>query len=252
MSVPKKQWLTSVLLGFLGTYLYYVLLYFGYANAPGMEVLVVQYSWPILVVLLSMFLLKERLTAAKGLSVLLGFFGVFIVLTKGDFSQLRFENLTVDLIVLFGAFTFALFSVLSKKARLDDASLLTIYFLTATVVSFFSMFLFSDFGWPSLTNVLPIVINGFFVNGLSYICWIRALKTGEASFLAPFVFLTPVLSSVFLIVFFNEPFHGAYLIGMSSVIMGGLLNVGKKKTKYTMEGKEMRVTVPAGKIKVKR
>lgn len=227
--ISKNKWLKAISLGFLGTYLYYVLLYFGYANAPGMEVLIVQYSWPILVAVLSLIILREKLTTPKVISILLGFLGVFMVLTKGNFSQLKFENLTIDLIVFFGAFVFALFSVLSKKIEMNDISLLTIYFLTASVASFISMNIFSEFKTPGLNTITPIVINGFFVNGLSYIFWIKALKIGEASFIAPFVFLTPVLSSIFLIVFFNEPFYTAYLIGMSCVILGGLLNARKAK-----------------------
>lgn len=228
--ISKNKWLKAISLGFLGTYLYYVLLYFGYANAPGMEVLIVQYSWPILVAVLSLIILREKLTTPKVISILLGFLGVFMVLTKGNFSQLKFENLTIDLIVFFGAFVFALFSVLSKKIEMNDiSSLLTIYFLTASVASFISMNIFSEFKSPGLNTITPIVINGFFVNGHSYIFWIKALKIGEASFIAPFVFLTPVLSSIFLIVIFNEPFYTAYLIGMSCVILGGLLNARKAK-----------------------
>ncbi|MFV8282847.1 DMT family transporter [Christiangramia marina] len=228
--ISKIKWFQAVCLGFLGTYLYYVLLYFGYANAPGMEVLIVQYSWPILIVILSLILLKEKLTISKTTSILMGFIGVFLVLTKGNFEQLKFENINILIIVFTGAFVFALFSVLSKKIKMDDMLLLTIYFLTASFASFISMNFYSEFKIPNLNTVIPILINGFLVNGLSYIFWIRALKIGEASFVAPFVFLTPVLSSIFLIIFFNEPFYIAYLIGMSSVILGGLLNLKKKNT----------------------
>lgn len=228
--ISKIKWFQAVCLGFLGTYLYYILLYYGYANAPGMEVLIVQYSWPILIVILSLILLKEKLTLSKTTSILLGFIGVFLVLTKGNFEQLKFENINIDIIVFTGAFVFALFSVLSKKIKMDDMLLLTIYFLTASFASFISMNFYSEFKIPNLNTVIPILINGFLVNGLSYIFWIKALKIGEASFVAPFVFLTPVLSSIFLIIFFNEPFYIAYLIGMSSVILGGLLNLKKKNT----------------------
>jgi len=38
----QKKFFSAVGLGFLGTFLYYLLLYFGYANAKGLEVLVIQ------------------------------------------------------------------------------------------------------------------------------------------------------------------------------------------------------------------
>ena len=61
LSYKGHDWFNAISLGFLGTYLYYILLYFGYANAQGLEVLVLQYSWPIFIVLLSIFILKEKL-----------------------------------------------------------------------------------------------------------------------------------------------------------------------------------------------
>lgn len=219
-----KSWLHAIFLGLLGTYLYYILLYFGYANAQGIEVLVIQYSWPIFVVLLSVLILNERLTIFRVVSVLLGFFGVFIVLTKGDFSNIHISNLQVDLLVLVAAFVFGLFSVLSKKIKLEPLTLISIYYLTATILSFFSMLVFSKFTLPTKETILPIMVNGIFVNGISYLFWIKALKESEASFVAPFVFLTPVISTIYLVLFFKEEFVPVYAIGLVAIILGGLLN----------------------------
>ncbi|MCL3781033.1 DMT family transporter [Prolixibacteraceae bacterium JC049] len=222
--LSKKEWGNAVGLGFLGTYLYYILLYFGYANAKGIEVLVIQYCWPVLVIVLSVFILKERLNTRKIASIVLGFVGVGLVLTKGNRGNIHLDNLWVDGIVFLAAIVFALFSVLSKKIKIDALVLVTIYFLTATVFSFVSMCVLSDFNLPTAPTILPILINGVLVNGVSYIFWIEALKIGKASFVAPFVFLTPVISTVLLVLFFNEPFYVVYLMGMAAIIIGGLIN----------------------------
>lgn len=228
LSYKTRDWFNAIFLGFLGTYLYYILLYFGYANAQGLEVLVLQYSWPIFIVLLSIFILKEKLTLRCALAVLLGFIGVMLVLTKGNFTQIRLDNYFVDILVLVAALTFGLFSVLSKKVRLEPYTMITVYFLTATVASFISMLWLSDFVLPTKDALIPILINGLFVNGFSYIFWIKALKEAEASFVAPFVFLTPVLSALYLIVFFREPLLPVYGLGLLAVIIGGLLNKEEK------------------------
>ncbi len=223
-----SDWFHVVFLGFLGIYLYYILIYFGYAQAQGIEVLVLEYSWPIFVVILSVFILKEKLTWKKVLTIMIGFLGVFLVLTKGNFSQIHLENFWVDILVLLAAFSAALFSVLSKKAYFEPYTMVTIFFLTATVASFFSMILFSNFLLPSKNAIIPIIINGFFVNGYSYILWIKVLKESEASFVAPFVFLTPIISIFYLIIFFQESFLPIYGFGLFAVIAGGLLNSSKK------------------------
>jgi drug/metabolite transporter (DMT)-like permease len=219
-----RDWFNAIFLGFLGTYLYYILLYFGYANAQGLEVLVLQYSWPIFIVLLSVLILKEKLTLKRALAVFFGFLGVMLVLTKGDFTQIRLDNYFVDILVLIAALIFALFSVLSKKVNLEPYTMITIYFFTATVASCISMLCFSDFSLPTKDALIPILVNGLLVNGFSYIFWIKALKQAEASFIAPFVFLTPVLAALYLILFFKEPLLPVYGLGLLSVIIGGLLN----------------------------
>ena len=224
LTYKTRDWLNAIFLGFLGTYLYYILLYFGYANAQGLEVLVMQYSWPIFIVILSIFILKEKLTLKRALAVLLGFLGVVTVLTKGDFTQVHFDNYFVNILTLIAGFTFGLFSVLSKKVHLEPYTLITIYFLTATVFSFISMLWLSDFSLPTKDALIPILVNGILVNGFSYIFWIKALKLVNASFIVPFVFLTPILAALYLIIFFREPLLPVYGFGLLAVIIGGLLN----------------------------
>jgi len=159
---------------------------------------------------------------------LLGFVGVALVLTKGNITEIHLDNYFVDMLVIGAALSFGLFSVLSKKVNLEPYTMITIFFLTASIASLVSMLLFSDFSLPTKDSIVPVLVNGLFVNGFSYIFWIKALKEAEASFVAPLVFLTPVLSALYLIIFFQEPLLPVYGIGLLAVIIGGLLNKNNK------------------------
>ena len=220
----KKDWINVLVLGLLGTYIYYLFLYLGYKEAKGLEVLVVQYTWPISIVVFSLFLLKEKLTMRKTIAVVLGFVGVLVVLTKGDFSNVHVDNFSVIILVFLGASSFALFSVLSKKIHLEPIGVTSIYFLSATIASLFSMFYFSSFALPSLDELFPVLLNGILLNGFSYLFWLNALKLAEASYLAPFVFITPILSAIYLIILFDEPLEFAYIFGLICVVVAGLVN----------------------------
>lgn len=213
-----RDWLIIAALGFLGTYLYYILLYFGYARAEGLEVLILQYSWPVFIVLLSALVLKESWTLAKFFSVAAGFSGATLVITRGDI--VLGGDMLVYLLVILGAFSFALFSVLSKKVAYEPLGLVTCYFAVASVCSFFSMMLLSDFAPPSAVGA--ILLNGSLVNGVSYILWLKALRLTAASYLAPWIFATPVVATLYLVVFFDEPVLWIYLIGLALVIISGL------------------------------
>ena len=218
------DWVFILILGLLGTYIYYLFLYLGYAQAKGIEVLVVQYSWPILIAGLSIWILNEKLTTRKVIALALGFSGVITVLTKGEISQINVSNPSVITLVGAGAFCFALFSVLSKKINKDPIVVVSLYFLSALVASFFSMLFFSSFSIPTTIEIWPILLNGILVNGYSYIFWMKALQATEASYLAPFVFITPILSAGYLVVLFDEPMVVAYIFGLVMIVAGGLIN----------------------------
>lgn len=219
-----RDWGSLFFLGLLGTYIYYLFLYLGYSRATGMEVLVVQYTWPIFIVGLSMVILKEHLSHQKILAIVLGFTGVLLVLTKGEFQTLHVTHVSVMALVGAGAFCFALFSILSKNITRAPLGVTAIYFLSAAVASFLSMICCSDFALPSPDEIFPVLLNGVLVNGFSYVFWIIALRSAQASYLAPFTFITPALSAIYLILFFDEPFVPAYGAGLICVIAGGLVN----------------------------
>lgn len=224
----KKIVIVLFALGFLD-FFYYLLLYFGYKHANGLEVLVIQYMWPIFIVFLSLIILKEEFTKKKFLSVILGFLGVSLVITKGDFSSLDFGQIDVLLIVMLGAIAFALFSVLSKIVKVNATNAVMIYFFSAIIYSIISVQSFSEFTLPSAKDWISILINGAFLNGVSYLFWIKALKTFDASKVAPFIFTTPILSAFFLIIFFDEPILSIYFVGLFLVIISGLISSIKRK-----------------------
>ena len=223
-SYTFKDLLWLGFLGLLGTYIYYLFLYLGYAQAIGMEVLVVQYTWPIFIVLLSVPILKERLTLKKTAAVILGFIGVSLAVTRGDLSGVELSNLSVIGLVGAGAFCFALFSVYSKRIVGDPLCTVTIYFLVATIASFASMLALSEFAMPARVEVMPILLNGMFVNGFSYVFWLLALRYTDASYLAQFTFITPILSALYLLVFFDEAFYAVYVLSIVLVVGGGVIS----------------------------
>jgi len=188
-----------------------------------MEVLVVQYTWPILIVIFSIFILKESLTFTKIIAITLGFSGVILVLTKGGFQIMGINNAPVIGLVGAAAACFALFSVLSKTIKKEPLGVVTIYFLTACIASLLSMLYYSKFAFPSSGELIQIFLNGVLVNGFSYVFWLLALRSTEASYLAPFTFMTPILSAFYLIILFDEPVVAVYAAGLLLVVAGSLL-----------------------------
>ena len=115
ISTLKSYSLPSLLrlswLGFLGAFLYYILLYGAFSRTSAAEGFILAYTWPILVSAFAVPLLGERLTAARLFAIVTSFFGVIVIVTRGRLVELSVTSLPGNLLALCGAFVFALFSV---------------------------------------------------------------------------------------------------------------------------------------------
>ncbi|MFH1586746.1 MAG: DMT family transporter [Candidatus Diapherotrites archaeon] len=88
LSYKTKDYLTFAYMGFLGVFLYFIFLYGAIALLPAQEAFIINYLWPIMVILFAVPILKEKFTTIKLASMLISFIGVFIVATKGDILSL--------------------------------------------------------------------------------------------------------------------------------------------------------------------
>lgn len=216
-------------LGFLGTYLYYVLLYAALALTSASEGFILAYTWPMLVIILAFPLLKERLTIKKICSILVSFVGIVVIVTHGSIFTLSFTSLQGDILALGGAGVFALFSVLGKRYHYDQTVSVFIYFVTALVFITPTLFLFSSLKMPSMHVWLWLLLNGFLVNGISYIFWFKALEYGDTSVTSNALYLTPFLSLVYIAVFLGEKILISSIIGLIIIVFGIILQAVNRR-----------------------
>src|SRR5437588_11928706 len=227
--------------GFLGTYLYYVLLYAALALTSASEGFILAYTWPMLVIILAFPLLKERLTLKKICSILVSFFGIVVIVTHGTIFALSFTSLQGDILALGGSAVLALFSVLGKKYQYDQVVSVFIYFVTALVFITPTLFLFSSLKIPSFHIWLWLLLNGFVVNGISYIFWFKALEYGDTSITSNALYLTPFLSLVYIALFLGEQILISSVVGLGIIVIGIILqSVNLVQKKPVREGMDMK------------
>src|SRR6266480_5049971 len=219
-------------LGFLGTYVYYVLLYGALALTSASEGFILAYTWPTLVIILAFPLLKERPTVKKLCSLFISFLGIVVIVTHGSIFTLSFSSLQGDMLALGGAGVFALFSVLGKKYQYDQVVSVFIYFVTALVFITPTLFLFSSLKMPSFNVWLWLLLNGFIVNGISYIFWFKALEYGDTSVTSNTVFLTPFLSLVYIALFLGEKILLSSVVGLVIIVIGIILQSVNLRQRY--------------------
>ncbi len=214
-----KDYMYMVFLGILGSFVYYILLYGAFDMAKAQEVFIINYLWPILVVIFALFILKETLTPVKAASILISFTGVIIIVTKGNVLSVNFNSIEGDLLAFFGAVSFALFSVLGKGSKYDETIAVFVYFLSSFIISL--VFLpFTKTETINLNILFWLMVNGVFVNGISYVFWFYALKNGNIHIVSNAVYLTPFIALIFINIFLNETIHLYSIIALTLIILG--------------------------------
>ncbi len=219
----KKQYAVMFLLGFLGNYLYYVFLYGALGKTTASKGFILAYTWPILVLILSFIILKEKVTLKKIAGISVSFAGIIIITTRGSSIDFTLTDLSGDIMALSGALIFALFSVLGKKYNFDKTIGVFIYFLSALIFLIPTVSIFSEFILPS-PNILPwIIYNGILVNGVSYIFWFKALENGETHIISNLLYLTPFISLIYISIFLDEKILISSVVGLIIIVSGVLL-----------------------------
>ena len=210
-------------LGFLGAFLYYMLLYGAFANTSAAEGFILAYTWPILISLLAVPLLGQKLTPVRLTAIAISFCGVVMIVTRGQVVEFQMESLTGNLLALCGALVFALFSILGRRANYDLTIAAFVYFCAALFCAGAAVALSGNLPLPSTSVWGWIIYNGLLVNGVSYLFWFKALEHGDTFIGSNLLYLTPVFSLPLVKVFLNEPMHESAVSGVILIIAGILL-----------------------------
>ena len=102
-------------IGTAGLCIYHCAYFFAIQSAPPVEVSLIAYLWPLLIVVFAAFLPGERLKAHHVVGVVLGLAGAIVVITKGGNVGLANGVMKGHVIALFCAFIWAGYSVLSRR-----------------------------------------------------------------------------------------------------------------------------------------
>ncbi|MBQ8180084.1 MAG: DMT family transporter [Candidatus Methanomethylophilaceae archaeon] len=221
----RGQALRMAGLGFLGLFMYSALYYEGISELTSQEACILNYLWPIMLVLFSCMLLGEGFTVRKGVAMTLSFIGI-VVLTSGSGDTAGGNRLLGVVCCIAGAACYGLFSVLNKKLDMDQNVTMMIIWLTTSVCSL-ALGLATE-EWVAVEGAqwAGFLWLGVAINAVAYLTWALAIGgSGETARIANLAYLTPFLSLVVSAVVLGEELGAASLVALV-LIIGGILLQG--------------------------
>ena len=201
-----KVTLPALAVGVYGLFGYHFLLFTGLQLAPPVEANLVNYLWPLGIVLMAPLLLPGvRLTAAHVLAALVGLAGAAIAILgrggatgeAGPMAALGFAAAAG------GAFVWSSYSLLSKRLaqtrhRFPTAAIGT-FGLVAGLLSLACHALLEPSVALSTRDIALIAALGLGPLGGAFFLWDAALKLGDARQIGVLAYLTPLLSTLILL-----------------------------------------------------
>lgn len=220
----RADLLRCALLGLLNPCLYYIILFQGYDALPAQEAMVINFSWPVMMVILSIPILKQSIDIKSFLSIILCYIGVIAIATGGDLLSLSFNSPKGVFYMLFSTVIWSLFWLLNTKNKNDPLVSLFLIFLFSSPIIFLIMYFTDSFVVPSIEGLMGSIYIGFFEMGISIILWQSALKISTTvSRVASLVFITPFMSLVVLYLALGEKILASTFFGLILICAGLIL-----------------------------
>ena len=213
---------TAASLGFLGLFLYSAFFYYGLARMTSQEACILNYLWPLMIVLFSCLLLGEELTRQKLLAIGISFAGVVLVMVGGVDENFSAEKIWGALSCIVAAACYGLFSVLNKLLRLEQKSAMMIIWATTAIFAGAFGYFFEEWTLPSLGEIFGLLWLGVLIDAVAYLTWALALaKTTNTAFTANLAYLVPLLA-IFISTFVAGEELSLTVVPALILILGGI------------------------------
>ncbi|MEJ5286386.1 MAG: DMT family transporter [Candidatus Kapaibacterium sp.] len=234
--LSKKDWLISLLIGFLNPFLYYLVLFKAYSLLPAQEALSLNYTWAIVLTILSSIFQKKRITFLSYFALIISFFGVLVIISKGSIVTLKPSNSLGAILALSSSLIWGTSWILNILSNVKDLLRMFLNFLFGSVFGLFFLLYSESFSFPNYHSFLPILYIGAFEMGLTFLIWNKALKlSSNPARINNLIYLSPVLSFVFISLILKETIYISSIVGLFLIISGIFLQnitlLGNRKNK---------------------
>lgn len=227
-----KDLACSAALGFLNPFLYYVVLFKAYSVLPAQEAQPLNWTWPIMLVLLSIAILKQPIRWASVLAVAISFSGVLVISTRGDVLAFRFTNLPGALLALGSSIVWALFWIYNVKDYRDEIVKLFLNFVFGSIFTLAAVLFFGELRVPPSAGLLGVLWIGLFEMGITFVSWLKALQLSRTTAqVSNLVYAAPFLS-LFLIHFIvGEEILPSTVLGLVLIVAGVIVQQYANRSK---------------------
>lgn len=215
----------SALAGLFNPFSYYLILFKSYSLLPAQIAQPLNYTWPIMLVLLSIPFLRQKADKKSLIAMALCLVGVILISSGGKIGSI--EKPFGVFMALFSAVVWGGYWIINMKDKREESLKLFLNFLFGIIYIVLYGLIFSDFSLPSRKGLISAAYVGVFEMGITFFLWSKALKMAETTAsISTLAYLSPLLSLLLIALILKETIALTTVAGLLIIIIGILYQKG--------------------------
>ncbi len=233
--IDRSDWFRIIACAFFGMVLNMLLFFKGLSLSTPINSSVVITLVPVLLLVMSFFFLKEKITWLKILGIGLGLIGALLLILFGIKTQTNAPNISLgNFFFIINATSYSIYLITVKPlvSKYSSITLMKWFFIFAVIINLpIGISEFTKVDWPNLTFdstwKLIFVVIGTTV--LTYLFNIYALKQLRPSTIGAFIYLQPVLATFFAVIMGADSLTTLRVLAAVLIFTGVFLSSRKSK-----------------------
>ncbi|QDQ74751.1 EamA family transporter [Pseudoluteimonas lycopersici] len=204
---------------------YHALYFFALKHAPPVEANLINYLWPLLIVLFAGLLPGVRLRAGNIVGALLGLAAAALLVTGGRGLSIDSSHTPGYLAAFCAAITWGGYSVLNRRFADVDSAAIVPACIGVSLLGIAMHLLFEPATTIAPTQWLVLVAMGVGPTGIAFRLWDRGTKHGDIALLGSLSYLAPLLSTLLLVLAGRAEPHWIQTVAVGLLLLGAWMSV---------------------------
>jgi len=235
--IERKDWKLLALGGLFGVALNQMLFFAGLSLTFPIHASLIMMSTPLLITVISLFVLKERISAEKAAGLVMGIGGAVLLMSAGKEITMTGSSALGDLMVFMNAASYAIYLVMIKPLMLRYRPIIVIRWVFLFGLLFvlpfgLPQFLQIDWGQFEIADYLSVAFIVVCVTFFTYLWNIFALKHLTPATAGAYIYLQPIFAAIISVIVLGETLTWVKLLATLLIFSGVfLVNFGFKRKK---------------------
>ncbi len=214
----------SLLMGLLNPVAYYLILFRAYSILPAQVAQPLNMIWPIVLVLISIPLLKQKISLKSIRAMLISFSGIIVISLQGGSGPKDPENRLGIVLALSTSIIWAIYFIYNARDNKDPVARLFLNFMFASILLLAIGLLRGNLLALTPQAIGSAIYVGVFEMGITFVLWLLAMQYAPtADRISNLVFMAPFINLVIVRLVLNETIFLTTLYGIILLISGILI-----------------------------